>query len=80
MKRWVAGGALALTGILSAVAAQVLPASHAKARTVSPATSAPASDQGSASSSSQSAAPSITPPDQIPQASVDSAVTVSGGS
>jgi hypothetical protein len=36
VKRWVAGSALALTGIFSALAAAVLPASHASSNTSAP--------------------------------------------
>jgi hypothetical protein len=81
VKRWVAGGAVALTGIFSAVAAHALPASHSKHRA-----SAPASSQPSASPSSslddEGSAPqqSITPPAAAPQASSADSGAVSGGS
>ena len=41
VKRWVAGGALALTGIFSAIAAAVLPASHASSGSAAPSSPAP---------------------------------------
>lgn len=77
-KRWVAGGALALTGIFSAVAAHALPANHSKPHAAASAapSSAPAADDGSA----QPATPSISPPAEAPQPSVSGSGAVSGGS
>jgi hypothetical protein len=76
VKRWVVGGAVALTGVFSAVAAHALPASHSsKKATAAPAPSAPAIDQ----SDDQPVTP-ITPPAQAPQPSASSGGAVSGGS
>ncbi|HEX6459109.1 MAG TPA: hypothetical protein VF032_09350 [Thermoleophilaceae bacterium] len=77
-KRWVAGGAVALTGIFSVVAAHALPANHSKAKSNSAPTAppAPASDDGSGD---QQAAP-IAPPDQAPLPSAAGSGAVSGGS
>ena len=93
VKRWVAGGALALTGIFSAIAAAVLPASHASTNTSAP-TQTPGvagedeSGDGSQSQSHsratrsqpQSVTPDISPPAAVPQASNSSGGAVSGGS
>jgi hypothetical protein len=77
VKRWVVGGAVALTGVFSAVAAHALPASHAsKKATAAPAPSAPAIDQ----SDDQQPVTPITPPAQAPQPSASSGGAVSGGS
>ena len=79
VKRWVVGGALALTGIFSAVAAYALPASHAKSRPASPTPAAPAQEpQGNAIP--QAPVPDISPPAQPPQASSSDSGAVSGGS
>jgi hypothetical protein len=78
VKRWVAGGAVALTGIFSAVAAHALPASHSKHRASTPASPSPASpDLGDEGSAPQQ---SITPPAAAPQASSADSGAVSGGS
>lgn len=76
-KRWIAGGAVALTGVFSAVAANALPASHsAKPKPTPAAPVAPATDD----SADQQAIP-IAPPRQAPQASSSaSGGAVSGGS
>jgi hypothetical protein len=79
VKRWVAGGAVALTGIFSAVAAHALPASHSSKPKAAPtAPAAPAMEDGGAE---QQATP-IAPPEQVPQpsAGVDGGGAVSGGS
>lgn len=80
VKRWVAGGAVALTGIFSAVAAHALPASHASKK-ATPAPSAPATpstDEG-VTDQQQPVTP-IAPPQQAPQPSASSGGAVSGGS
>ena len=80
VRRWVAGGAVALTGIFSAVAAHALPASHSKHRTGAAASSSPAAvtpDLGDEGSAPQQ---SITPPAAVPQASSAASGVVSGGS
>jgi hypothetical protein len=71
VKRWVVGGAVALTGIFSAVAAHALPASHAskKPATVPAAPAAP-QDEGTP----------LAPPEEAPQPSASSGGAVSGGS
>lgn len=75
-KRWVAGGAVALTGIFSAVAAHALPANHStKAKAAPTAPPAPAVNQGD----DQQAVP-IAPPDQAPLPSAADGGAVSGGS
>lgn len=93
VKRWVAGGALALTGIFSALAAAVLPASHASSAAPSP-TQTPAvsgEDESGDDSQSQShpqsrpvqpqpVTPDISPPAAVPQPSVSGGGAVSGGS
>lgn len=77
IKRWVIGGAVALTGIFSAVAAHALPANHsAKAKVAPAAPAAPAIDDGGGD---QQAAP-IAPPDQAPLPSAADGGAVSGGS
>jgi hypothetical protein len=80
VKRWVAGGAVALTGIFSAVAAHALPASHASKR-ATPAPSAPAApstdDRGG---DQQQPVTPIAPPEQVPQPSASDGGVVSGGS
>jgi hypothetical protein len=78
VKRWVAGGALALTGVFSAVAAQALPANHSKPHSTTGAASSspPAADDGSV----QPATPSIAPPAEVPQTSASGSGAVSGGS
>lgn len=78
VKRWVAGGALALTGVFSAVAAHALPANHSRPHATASAapSNPPAADDGSA----QPATPSITPPAEVPQPSVSGSGAVSGGS
>lgn len=76
VKRWVAGGAVALTGVFSAVAAHALPASHAsKPKPVPTVPSAPAVTQDE----DQQASP-IAPPEQAPAPSASSGGAVSGGS
>jgi hypothetical protein len=76
-KRWVVGGAVALTGIFSAVAAHALPASHAsKAKPATTQPVAPATDDGS----DQQQATPIAPPEQAPQPSSSGGGAVSGGS
>jgi len=78
VKRWVVGGAVALTGVFSAVAAHALPASHSsKKATPAPAPSAPPVDQ---SEDQQQPVTPITPPEQAPQPSASSGGAVSGGS
>lgn len=80
VKRWVAGGAVALTGIFSAVAAHALPASHSSKK-VAPAPSAPAApsiDEGGADQ--QQPVTPIAPPQQAPQPSSSGGGAVSGGS
>jgi hypothetical protein len=79
VKRWVAGGAVALTGVFSAVAAHALPASHAsKAKSAPTAPIALPVDQGG---EDQQQATPIAPPAQAPQpAPSASAGAVSGGS
>jgi hypothetical protein len=80
VKRWVAGGAVALTGVFSAVAAHALPASHAsKKATPAPAAPAPPSTDRSSDDQEQPVTP-ITPPQQAPQPSASNGGTVSGGS
>ncbi|HKN93994.1 MAG TPA: hypothetical protein VJU60_06675 [Thermoleophilaceae bacterium] len=75
-KRWVAGGAVALTGVFSAVAAHALPAGHStKPKPTSSAPPAPAIDQGD----DQQAVP-LAPPDQAPAPSAADGGAVSGGS
>lgn len=75
-KRWVVGGAVALTGIFSAVAAHALPANHStKAKPAPTAPPAPTIDQGG----DQQAVP-IAPPDQAPAPSAADGGAVSGGS
>jgi len=80
VKRWVAGGAVALTGIFSAVAAHALPASHSSKK-ATPAPSAPAtpSIEDSGTDREQPVTP-IAPPEQAPQPSASSGGAVSGGS
>jgi hypothetical protein len=78
VKRWVAGAALALTGIFSAVAAHALPANHSKPH--SAAGAAPSIPPASGDGSAQPATPSIAPPAEAPQPSVSGAGAVSGGS
>jgi hypothetical protein len=70
VKRWVAGGAVALTGIFSAVAAHALPAPSA------PAT--PSVDDGGGDQ--QQPVTPIAPPEQVPQSSSSDGGAVSGGS
>ncbi len=77
VKRWVAGGAVALTGFFSAVAAHALPANHSKPKAV-PSAPAPAPDLGGAEQ--QQADPGLAPPAAPPEASVDGGGAVSGGS
>jgi len=78
VKRWVVGGAVALTGVFSAVAAHALPASHSSTKaTPAPAPSAPPVDQ---SEDQQQPVTPITPPEQAPQPSASSGGAVSGGS
>ncbi|HET8672730.1 MAG TPA: hypothetical protein VFL87_03780 [Thermoleophilaceae bacterium] len=80
VKRWVAGGAVALTGIFFAVAAHALPASHSKHRASAAAPSSPAAvspDLGDEGSAPQQ---SIAPPAAAPQASSADPGAVSGGS
>ncbi len=75
-KRWVAGGAVALTGVFSAVAAHALPANHsAKPKPTPAAPPAPAIDQ----SDDQEAVP-LAPPEQAPAPSAADRGAVSGGS
>jgi len=79
VKRWVAGGAVALTGIFSAVAAHALPASHSsKQKAVQAAPVAPAIEDGG----DQQQATPIAPPEQAPQPSAGAGGggAVSGGS
>jgi hypothetical protein len=79
VKRWVVGGAVALTGVFSAVAAHALPASHAsKKATPAPASSVPPVDQGD--DDQQQPVTPIAPPEQAPQPSAGSGGAVSGGS
>jgi hypothetical protein len=76
VKRWVIGGAVALTGIFSAVAAHALPASHASKNPPAPTSPiTPSVDDGS----DQQATP-LAPPTQAPQPSSSSGGAVSGGS
>jgi hypothetical protein len=79
VKRWVAGGAVALTGIFSAVAAHALPASHAnKAKPAPAAPVAPSVEQGG---DDQRQPTPIAPPAQVPQPSSSAGGgAVSGGS
>jgi len=80
VKRWVAGGAVALTGIFSAVAAHALPASHSsKQKAVPTAPVAPAI--GGGGDHQQQVTP-IAPPQQAPQPSAGAGGggAVSGGS
>jgi hypothetical protein len=80
VKRWVAGGAIALTGVFSAVAAHALPASHASKK-APPASSAPATtsaDDGGGDQ--QQPVTPIAPPEQVPQPSASDGGAVSGGS
>jgi hypothetical protein len=79
VKRWVVGGALALTGIFSAVAAHALPASHAKSRLPSPTPTTAAQDPQS-TAIPQAPVPEIAPPAQVPQPSSSDSGAVSGGS
>jgi hypothetical protein len=84
VKRWVAGGAVALTGVFSAVAAHALPASHSsKKATPAPAapapTAAPPVDPGASDDQQQPVTP-ISPPQQAPQPSAGGGGAVSGGS
>jgi type VI protein secretion system component VasK len=85
-KRWVTGGALALTGLLSAVAAQWLPSSQAKQTTTNTATAtATPSKQStqsvqSAQSDQQQSNSTIAPAASAPQASSSGSGAVSGGS
>jgi hypothetical protein len=79
VKRWVAGGAVALTGIFSAVAAHALPASHSsKQKAVQTAPVAPATKDGG----DQEQVTPMAPPQQAPQPSSDTGGggAVSGGS
>jgi hypothetical protein len=79
VKRWVAGGAVALTGIFSAVAAHALPASHSsKQKAVPMAPVAPAIEDGG----DREQVTPIAPPQQAPQPSADAVGggAVSGGS
>jgi hypothetical protein len=80
VKRWVVGGAVALTGVFSAVAAHALPASHSsKKATTSPAApAAPPVDQSS--DDQQQPVTPIAPPQQAPQPSASSGGAVSGAS
>jgi len=86
VKRWVTGGALALTGLLSAVAAQWLPSSQAKQATTNAATAtATPSKQStqsvpSAQSDQQQSSSTIAPAASAPQASSSGSGAVSGGS
>jgi hypothetical protein len=61
VKRWVASGALALTGIFSALAAAVLPASHASSSTPSPSQAPAVSSDDGTGEGDQSRAQSSTP-------------------
>jgi hypothetical protein len=80
VKRWVAGGAVALTGIFSAVAAHALPANHASKK-ATPAPSAPAAPSGDeGGEDQQQPVTPIAPPEQVPQPSASSGGAVSGGS
>jgi hypothetical protein len=76
VKRWVVGGAVALTGIFSAVAASALPASHSsKTKSAPAAPAAPAIDQAE-----DDQATPIAPPEQAPVPSAAGGGAVSGGS
>jgi hypothetical protein len=77
-KRWIAGGAVALTGVFSAVAANALPASHsAKPKPTPSAPAQPAVDDGA----DQQQATPIAPPPEAPQPSSSAGGgAVSGGS
>jgi hypothetical protein len=77
VKRWVAGGAVALTGVFSAVAANALPANHSsKAKTI-PSAPAPVPDLGG---EQQQQDPGLAPPAAPPEASSAGGGAVSGGS
>lgn len=79
VKRWVVGGAVALTGVFSAVAAHALPANHSSKRATAPA--APATPQvDSGTQEQQQPVTPITPPDQAPLPSASGGGAVSGGS
>jgi hypothetical protein len=93
VKRWVAGGALALTGIFSAIAAAVLPASHASSAAPSPTQTPAVSSEDETGNDSQSQSqthsrsvqpqpvtPDISPPAAVPQPSDSGGGAVSGGS
>ena len=90
VKRWVTGGALALTGLLSAVAAQWLPSSQAKQPTGGSAATATATPSKQSTQSTQSApsaqpdqqqsSSTIAPAASAPQASSSGSGAVSGGS
>ena len=78
VKRWVVGGAVALTGVFSAVAAHALPASHSsKKASPAPAPSVPSAERGD---DRQQPVTPIAPPEQAPQPSASSSGAVSGGS
>src|SRR3954453_23597446 len=77
VKRWVVGGAVALTGIFSAVAANALPASHSTKPKAAP--SAPVSPTVDDGDDQQQTTP-IAPPQQAPQPSSSAGGAVSGGS
>jgi hypothetical protein len=76
VKRWVAGGAVALTGFFSAVAAHALPASHSSNAEAVPSAPAPSPEVGG----EQQAIPTLAPPAAPPAASSASSGAVSGGS
>jgi hypothetical protein len=85
-RRWLIGGALALTGAFSAVASQAFPGHTLKKATAAPAaapvpapTSTPAPDQSGGDDQSSGGAP-IAPPDQAPLPSDSGGGAVSGGS
>jgi hypothetical protein len=80
VKRWVAGGAVALTGIFSAVAAHALPASHSKHRASAAATSSPPPPSPGLDDEGSAPQQSIPPPAVPPQASSAGSGVVSGGS
>ena len=84
---WIVAGTIALTGVLSEVAAQALPGHHKR---VAPSSALPSRQSDSAAPASpapstgeadqSSAAPSVQPPEQAPAPSDATGGTVSGGS
>jgi hypothetical protein len=90
-RRWLIGGAVALTGVFSAVASQAFPGHTLKKATTTPAaapvpaaTPTPTPAQAPAATGGEqdqgSGASAIAPPDQAPQPSNGRDGAVSGGS